>query len=96
MAPAELEEILMKHPAVAEATVIGIPDERSGELPRAYVIKKPGMASVTDKEIRSFVDSQVAIHKHLKGGVEFCDSIPKNNLGKVLRRELKAQYSSQH
>ncbi len=76
-----------------EAAVIGIPDEHAGELPRAYVVKKPGMESVSDAEIRAYVDSKVSSHKQIKGGIEFCDALPKNNLGKVLRRELRSQYA---
>lgn len=93
VAPAELEDILGTHPAIAEAAVIGIPDEHAGELPRAYVVKKAGMESVSDAEIRSFVDTKVSSHKQIKGGVQFCDALPKNNMGKVLRRELRAQFS---
>ena len=93
VAPAELEDVLTGHPAVAEAAVIGIPDEHSGEVPRAYVVKKPGMDSVSDVEIQAFVDSKVSSHKRIKGGIEFCSSIPKNNMGKILRRELRTQYT---
>lgn len=74
-----------------EAAVIGIPDDHAGELPRAYVVKKPGMESVSDAEIQAFVDAKVSAHKRIKGGIEFCAALPKNNLGKVLRRELRAQ-----
>ena len=93
VAPAELEDILGKHPAVAEAAVIGIPDQYAGELPRAYVVKKPGMDSVSDAEIQAYVDAQVSSHKQIKGGIEFRSSIPKNNMGKILRRELRAEYA---
>ncbi|XP_057379390.1 uncharacterized protein LOC130701426 [Daphnia carinata] len=94
VAPAELEDILTSHPAVAEAAVIGIPDEQAGELPRAYVVKKPGMDSVSDAEIAAFVNSKVSGHKQLKGGIQFCTAIPKNNMGKILRRELRAQFAN--
>jgi 4-coumarate--CoA ligase len=76
--------------------VIGIPDVQAGELPRAYVVKKPGMESVSDAEIRAFVDSKVSAHKQIKGGIEFRSAIPKNNMGKVLRRELRAQYAEEN
>ena len=76
-----------------EAAVIGIPDEHSGELPRAFVVRKPGMESVSDAEIQAFVDAKVSSHKQLKGGIEFCTTIPKNNMGKILRRELRNQYA---
>ena len=72
-----------------DVAVIGIPDEIAGELPRAYIVKKNN-SSVTDKDLMGFMDSKVAPHKKLKGGVVFLDSIPKTNTGKLLRRELKA------
>ena len=68
--------------------VIGIPDDKAGELPRAYIVKKSGI-SVCKDEIINFVDPKVAPHKKLKGGVVFLDAIPKSNTGKLLRRELK-------
>jgi acyl-coenzyme A synthetase/AMP-(fatty) acid ligase len=77
-----------------EAAVIGIPDEHAGELPRAYVVRKPGMESVSDAEIRAFVDAKLSSHKQIKGGIEFCATIPKNNMGKILRRELRVQYAN--
>lgn len=94
MAPAELEEILITHPAVKEAAVIGIPDEQHGELPRAYVVKKGGMESVSDEEIHAFVNQKVSSHKRINGGIEFRPSIPRNNLGKILRRELRVEYAN--
>ena len=54
VAPAELESLLLSHPAVSDAAVIGIPDERAGELPRAYVVLKPD-AKATDTEIQEFI-----------------------------------------
>lgn len=78
---------------MAEAAVIGIHDNHEGELPRAYVVKKPGMESVRSTEIEAFVNSKVFAHKHIKGGIEFCESIPKNPLGKNLRNELQTKYA---
>lgn len=72
--------------------VIGVPDEMAGELPRAYIVKKEGM-SVSKSDILEFVDTKVAPHKRLKGGVVFIDAIPKTTTGKLLRRELKAMLS---
>ncbi len=57
VAPAELEALLLTHPAVAEAAVIGVPDERAGELPRAYVVLKPNM-EVTFQQLQDFVASK--------------------------------------
>lgn len=89
VSPSELEDVLRRHPAVLDVAVIGIPDDIAGELPRAYVVKKSG-ANLSERDIVAFMDSKVAPHKRLKGGVVFLDSIPKTNTGKLLRRELKA------
>lgn len=88
MAPAELEALLLTHPAVADAAVIGLPDEVAGELPLAYVVRKNG-TNVTEKEIKNFVASNVSSQKQLRGGVQFVNEIPKNPSGKILRRVLR-------
>lgn len=88
VSPSELEDILRRHPSVLDVAVIGVPDDAAGELPRAYVVKKPGVA-LSKEEIAEFVDAKVSHHKKLKGGVHFLDAIPKTNTGKILRRELK-------
>merc|ERR1712098_473872 len=88
VAPAELEDLIRQHEGVVEVAVTGIPDERAGELPRAYVIRKN--RKVQEQDIMKFVAAHVAPHKKL-GGVMMVDSLPKNQTGKVLRRELKAQ-----
>ncbi|XP_072046258.1 uncharacterized protein [Amphiura filiformis] len=90
VAPAELEALLLTHPSVADAAVIGIPDEEAGELPKAFVVKK-GDAEITEEELTKFVAEKVAPTKKLRGGVEFVSSIPKNPSGKILRRQLKEQ-----
>ncbi len=87
--PAELEGILLEHPGVADAAVIGKPDEESGEIPKAFVVRKPG-ADVEDADIMAFVADKVATFKSIRE-VEFVDSIPKNPSGKILRRVLIEQ-----
>lgn len=72
--------------------VIGIPHKNSGELPRAYVVKKN--ENVTEKDIKDYVAKKVAEYKRLEGGVEFIEAIPKNATGKILRRELKKKFES--
>ena len=87
VAPAELEALLQSHDKISDAAVIGVPDERLGEAPKAFVVKKD--AALQEKDVEKFVGSQVAAHKHLAGGVEFIEAIPKSASGKILRRLLK-------
>merc|ERR1719219_617269 len=81
VSPSELEDLIRRHP--------GVPDERLGESPRAYVI--PRNANVEAQSIVDYVAERVAPHKRLGEGVMFVESLPKNQTGKLLRRELKAQ-----
>jgi acyl-CoA synthetase (AMP-forming)/AMP-acid ligase II len=85
--PAELEALLLTHPAVADAAVVGRPDEAAGEIPVAYVVlRQEGMAS--GQEIQDFVAGQVAHYKQIRE-VIFIDAIPKSASGKILRRLLR-------
>lgn len=93
VAPAELEELLRDHPAVADAAVVGQPHPISGEVPRAFIVKKTN-AKVTEDDLKKHVEEKVAVYKKLDGGVTFLDSIPKNASGKILRRQLKQEYCS--
>ena len=86
VAPAELEAIVQAHPAVADAAVIPSPDEEAGEVPKAFVVLKPG-AEATAEEIMAFVAERVASYKKVRL-VEFIEQIPKVPSGKILRREL--------
>lgn len=90
VAPAELEELLLTHPEVADSAVLGVPEEGVGELPKAYVVLKPG-SKATEEEIKNYVRSKVAPHKQLRGGVTFTSAIPKIASGKILRRVLKVE-----
>ena len=89
VAPAELEGLLLTHPAVADAAVVGLPDEEAGEVPVGYVVLKPDQ-SVSESELRTFIGDQVASYKQLRR-VVFLDAIPKSPSGKILRRILKEQ-----
>jgi acyl-CoA synthetase (AMP-forming)/AMP-acid ligase II len=90
VAPAELEALLLTHEAVNDAAVIQVPDEASGELPRAYVVLKENFKDVaTPQNIYDWIKERVAPFKRLDGGVEFIDSIPKSASGKILRRILR-------
>lgn len=84
VAPAELEAILVTHPMVADCAVIPHPDPETGEVPKAFVVKK---GEVTAEEIMSFVADRVAPFKKIRS-VEFVDAIPKSVSGKILRRIL--------
>ena len=87
--PAELEALLLTHPKVADAAVIGIPDDEAGEIPAGYVVLKEGQEA-TEDEIKQFVAGQVATYKQL-GRVTFLDAVPKSASGKILRRVLRDQ-----
>lgn len=85
VAPAELEGLLLSHPAIADAAVIPIPDDEAGELPKAFIVLK---GEVTAEEIMDFVEEHVASYKKIRE-VEFIDKIPRSLSGKILRRVLK-------
>ncbi len=96
VAPAELEALLLSHPAIADAAVIGRPDEASGEVPKAFVVLKNETTAagnmdkneVTAEEIMDFVAARVARYKRIHL-VEFVSEIPKSPAGKILHRVLK-------
>lgn len=88
VAPAELEALLISHPKINDAAVIGIRNEEAGEVPRAYVVAKPG-AQVQGEEIIDFVRENLSSHKQLRGGVVFIDEVPKSASGKILRKDIR-------
>ena len=92
VAPAELENIIRGIPGVMDVAVIGIPNERAGEVPRAYVVKKS--EDLQELTIINSIAWQLSKHKHLAGGVEFVDAIPKSAAGKILRKDLRAAYKN--
>jgi long-chain acyl-CoA synthetase len=90
--PVEVEEVLSQHPGVAEAAVIGIPDERWGETVKALVVRAPGSA-VGAAELVAFARGKLAGYK-LPRAIEFVPELPHNPAGKVLKRDLRARYGS--
>ena len=91
IAPAELENLLFTHPLIAEACVIGVPSpsDPGSDLPRAYVVPVHTPSKISEEEVQDFVKGRVAEYKQLRGGVVFVDELPKNAIGKYLRRELR-------
>ena len=85
IAPAELEGLLVSHPAVADAAVIPVPDDEAGEIPKAFVVLKAG---TTTEELMSYVAARVASFKKIRR-MEIVDQIPKSPSGKILRRVLR-------
>lgn len=87
IAPAELEALLHEHPAVADCAVVPKKDPDAGEIPRAFIVLRPG-AGVAARDLMHFVAERVAGYKQIRA-VEFVDEIPKNPSGKILRRVLR-------
>ena len=85
--PADVEAVLFEHPAVKEAAVIGIPDEKRGETVKAFIVLKEG-EKATAEEITAFCRERMAAYR-VPRLVEFRDDLPKSIIGKVLRRELR-------
>lgn len=86
--PAELEAVLLTHPGIADAAVIGVTDDNGEEVPKAFVVVQPG-ADLDKAEILTFVAERVSPHKKIRK-VEIIGQIPKSAAGKILRRELRA------
>lgn len=85
VAPAELEALLLTHPLIADAAVIGVPDEEAGEVPKAFIVLK---GDLTVEQVMQFVAERVAPYKKIRR-IEILDQIPKSPSGKILRRILK-------
>ena len=89
-----MEAHLLSHPAVADCAVIPVPDDRAGEVPKAFVVKSKSVGSeendqMVRRDIQKYVEEHKTRYKWLKGGVEFVDVIPKSPTGKILRRVLR-------
>jgi acyl-CoA synthetase (AMP-forming)/AMP-acid ligase II len=88
--PAELEALLLTHPQIADAAVIGVHDDEGEEVPKAFVVLQAGAEDVTAETVMAFVAERVAPHKKVRV-VEFLDAIPKSSSGKILRKDLRAR-----
>ncbi len=84
--PNEIEEVVAEHPGVLEVAAVGVPDERSGEVPKIFVVKKD--EKLTEQEIIDFTRDKLTAYKRPRH-VEFRTELPKTNVGKILRRELR-------
>jgi acyl-CoA synthetase (AMP-forming)/AMP-acid ligase II len=87
VAPAELEAVLLTHPAVADAAVIPSADEEAGEVPKAFVVLRDAADAADPEEILAYVAARVAPYKRIRR-LEFVELIPKSAAGKILRRVL--------
>ncbi len=86
--PSELEDVLYKHPAIAEAAVIGIPHDYRGESPKAFIVlNSEQKGKITEKDILSWCKDRMAAYKRPRE-VEFCKELPKSGAGKILKRLL--------
>jgi long-chain acyl-CoA synthetase len=84
--PAEIEEVITNHPKVLEAAAIGVPDEKSGEVPKLFVVKKD--PSLTESELKAYIAENLTGYKRPKY-IEFIAELPKSPVGKILRKELR-------
>ena len=89
VAPAELEALLLTHPGIADAAVVGSPDADGQEVPKAFVVRT-AESRLTEDDVMSFVAEHVAPHKKVRQ-VAFIDVVPKSSSGKILRKDLKGK-----
>ncbi|MFJ9118026.1 4-coumarate--CoA ligase family protein [Streptomyces sp. NPDC102394] len=89
VAPAELEALLLTHPGIADAAVIGSYNDEHNEVPHAYVVRQPTAADLSEGEVMMYVAERVAPYKRVRQ-VTFIDAVPRAASGKILRRELRA------
>jgi acyl-CoA synthetase (AMP-forming)/AMP-acid ligase II len=94
VAPAEVESLLLEHPAVRDCGVVAKPDPDAGEIPCAFVVLREGFvpSDALDKELRDFVADRLAHHKQPRE-IHFVDVVPRTPSGKILRRELRKTFS---
>ncbi|MFF8095954.1 4-coumarate--CoA ligase family protein [Streptomyces sp. NPDC016675] len=88
VAPAELEALLLTHPGVADAAVVGAHDDDGNEIPHAHVVRRPTAPELSESEIMLYVAERVAPYKRVRR-VTFVEGVPRSASGKILRRELR-------
>jgi fatty-acyl-CoA synthase len=91
--PAEVESALRAHPAIADCGVIGVPDERWGEVGRAVVVLRPG-AQASEPDILGFLDGQIARYK-IPRSVRFAAELPRTATGKIAKKTLRQTHGSE-
>jgi acyl-coenzyme A synthetase/AMP-(fatty) acid ligase len=94
VAPAEVESVLLEHPAIRDCGVVAKPDPAAGEIPCAFVVLREGFlaSDSLDRELREFVADRLAHHKQPRE-IRFVDVVPRTPSGKILRRELRKVFS---
>ena len=94
VAPAEVESVLLEHPAVRDCGVVAKPDDAAGEIPCAFVVLRDGFTAsdALDGELRAFVADRLAHHKQPRE-VHFVEAVPRTPSGKILRRELRKSFA---
>ncbi|MFE7812792.1 4-coumarate--CoA ligase family protein [Streptomyces sp. NPDC057433] len=90
VAPAELEALLLTHPGIADAAVVGVHDDDGNEVPHAHVVRRPSAPGLSRSEVMTYVAEHVAPYKRVRH-VTFIDAVPRAASGKILRRELRAR-----
>jgi acyl-CoA synthetase (AMP-forming)/AMP-acid ligase II len=91
--PAEVESVLHEHPAIAECTVIGVPDARWGEVGRAVVTVHPAAPATSEQDVLAFLRDRLAGYKIPKS-VVFVDELPQSATGKLLKKLVRARYGA--
>lgn len=93
VSPTEIEALLSRHPRVADVCVVPLPHDIAGELPLAFLVRTPAGKDEDERalkqEIHGFVNQELADYKHLAGGIEFLEALPKSASGKTKRGEMK-------
>jgi 4-coumarate--CoA ligase len=93
VAPPELEGVLLSHPDIVDCAVIGVADpvRTQDEVPRGYVVRRPGSSGPSDKELHAYMRERLSSFKMLEGGIRWVELIPKNASGKILKRILREE-----